>query len=187
MTKGVTFKVLFIGYMAQVQDARRDVCATLDFVSGYVTLHADGGQVSAPRIADLKPFVASLGQNIDELKKKSGEECREIEFSVGNNTLHVEPDADVNQVIRQLTERCSETGKVLRQALKSGLKIKRRPYHKYTDEIEETGICRVVFHGVGVFENKKLSFRPDGREILSKSTGTGKHTILGESTGSAEL
>jgi hypothetical protein len=86
----------------------------------------------------------------------------------------------VSQVVVQLTERCSETGKVLRQAFKVGMKIKRRPYSEFIDEIEKTGICRVRAYGVGLFENGKLLFRSEEREALLKPIGEGKYIYLGE-------
>ena len=139
MSKSATFNVLFIGYMAKIEKEPQIVCARLDFVSGYATLEADGGYINVPRIRDLKPFVASLHENIDELKRKSGEGCCAIEVSHGENTLFVQRGADISQVLGQLTERCKETENVLRQASKVGKKIRRRPYSEFTDEIAKTG------------------------------------------------
>jgi hypothetical protein len=69
MSKSTSFNVLFIGYMAQIQKEPQVVYASLDFVSGYATLQADGGVVNVPRIGDLKPFVSSLRRDIGELKE----------------------------------------------------------------------------------------------------------------------
>jgi len=99
MSKGASFNVLFIGYMAQIQKEPQVVHASLDFVSGYVTLQADGGVVYVPRIRDLRPFVSSLRQDIDELRKRSGEECCEIKVSHGNNTLCFQRGGDVSQLL----------------------------------------------------------------------------------------
>jgi hypothetical protein len=187
MSKGATLDVLFIGYMAQIENRQRIVYARIDFISGHVILEADGGHVHVRRIRDLRPFVASPRQGINELKKRADDECCKIEVSDGENKLFVEPGADLDQVILHLTERCSKTESVLRQALKVGLKVKRRPYHEHIDEIEKTGIIRLEFHGIGVFKNNKLSVRLDRREILMKCTGRGEYIILSESTGSAGL
>jgi hypothetical protein len=181
MSNGTTFKVLFSGYRAEIQKEPQIVYARLDFVSGYATLEADGGHVDVPRPRDLRPFVASLHENIDELERKAGEECCEIEVSYGENTLFVQRGADIRQVFKQVLERCRETEKVIRQASRIGKKIKRRPYSEFTDEIAKTGITRLEFHGVGVFENGELSFRLDRREVLMKPTAGG-YSILGEST-----
>jgi hypothetical protein len=65
MSKTVTFNVHFHGYMATIavpKDGQQIAYATLDFISGCVTLNADGGCVRAPKIADLKPLLLTCNE-----------------------------------------------------------------------------------------------------------------------------
>ena len=110
----------------------------------------------------------------------TGDERREIELALGENTLVVNAGASLTHLVWQLADRCSETARVLRQAWKVGRTIKRRAYSEYLDEIEKTGICRAEFLGVGVFENGTLAFRAARRETLLRKTGTGEYIVISE-------
>jgi hypothetical protein len=169
MGKVSRFGVAFIGYMARVVGLRNETeidYAQLDFVSGSVMLMADHALVTVPNLSDLAPFVASLPGHAEQLRKvlRQGKAKTEIKFE--KNSVTVDAASNVNRQMRQLSKRCSEVLPVLAQVQDVGKQIRRRPYAEYIQELAETGIARVVFHGFGVFEKNTLSYRPQHHEAL---------------------
>jgi len=185
------YGVEFVGNSARVIARKygRDVqYATLDFVTGGAFMRANGGWVTVPKRIDLKPFLESLPKLANELQEallrqrnassqqtigapERGAADDMVSVSFGPNTVSVAPGTVINRFIRQLTKRFIEIDRVLEQAEEIGLRIKRRPYSEYIDEIAKTGICRVEGHGFGLFVDGRLIFYPRHRVVLVKEQG----------------
>jgi hypothetical protein len=193
MLSHARYGVQFVGYLANVIDrkyGREITFATLDFVSGTAFLHADGGSVTAPKRIELKPFLESLPKLANELQEallrqrngelsqqttgmpeRTGSADESVSVSFGPNTVSVAAGTVINRFIRQLTQRHIETERVLEQAEEIGLRIKRRPYSEYIDEIAKTGICRVEGHGFALLVDGRLIFYPRHQVVLVKRHG----------------
>jgi hypothetical protein len=170
MAHNVRYGVKFVGYSA---DVHRKGCeaayATLDFITGLASVHADEGWVSAKR-ADLGPFVKNLPKLATELQQllcrrselalKEGADfslgSKMVTLSYGEDKICAAPDTNVRKFIRQITKRFLEIEAVLEQAELVGSRIKRRPYDEYIDEIGKTGVCRVEAFGFGLYVDGKL-------------------------------
>jgi hypothetical protein len=185
--------VKFVGYSANVIARKygRDVeYAMLDFVSGAAFMRADGGLVTVPKRIDLKPFLESLPKLANELqeallRQRNGELSQQttgvpertgaaddrVSVSFGPTTVSVAPGTVINRFIRQLTKRFIEIERVLEQAEEIGLRIKRRPYSEYIDEIAKTGIARVEGHGFALLFDGRLIFYPNYQVVLVKEHG----------------
>jgi len=193
MPRKAKYGVQFIGYSARViarEKYGREVdYAMLDFVSGTTSMHADGGWVMVPKRIDVEPFLKSLpklANDIDDrLCQRGGELSQKaagqpeptvaagdmISLSYGPNTISVAAGTEINSFIRQVTKRFTEIEQVLEQAEKIGLRIKRRPYSEYIDEIGKTGIARVEGHGFGLFVDGRLIFHPDHQVAFVRPAG----------------
>jgi hypothetical protein len=169
MPREPRYAVNFVGYSAYViarKYGRHVLYAMLDFVSGAAFMPADGGFVTVPKRIDLKPFLESLPKFSNELqeallRQRNGELSQQttsvsertgatddmVSVSFGPNTVLVAPGTVINRFIRQLTERFIEIERVLEQAEEIGLRIKRRPYSEYLNEITNNEISRVEGHG----------------------------------------
>jgi hypothetical protein len=193
MPREPRYGVKFVGYSAEVIARKngRDVeYVMLDFVSGAALMHADGGWVTVPKRIDLKPFLESLPSLANELqeallRQRNGELLQQatgvperteaaddmVSVSFGPNTVSVAPGTVINRFIRQLTKRFIEIERVLEQTEEIGLRIRRRPYSEYLDEIAKTGIARVEGHGFGLFFDGRLIFYPSYQAVLVKEHG----------------
>jgi hypothetical protein len=161
--------------------------ARLDFVSGKASVDANSGWVIVPKRTDLKPFLESLPKLANELQEallhqRNGELSQQatgergaardwVDVSFGPNTVSITPGTVINRFIRQLTQRFIEIERVLEQAEEIGLRIKRRPYSEYLDEIANTGLPRVEVHGVALFLDGRLTFYPRHQVVLVKQHG----------------
>jgi hypothetical protein len=192
MPREPRYGVKFVGYSADVIARKngRDVeYAGLDFVSGAASMCADGGWVTVLKHIDLKPFLASLPKLANKLqeallRQRNGESSQQatgalergaaedmVSVSFGPNIVSVAPGTAINRFIRQLTKRFIEIERVLEQAEEIGLRIKRRPYSEYIDQIAKTGICRVEVHGYALFFGGRLIFYPSYQAVLVKERG----------------
>jgi hypothetical protein len=192
MPREPRYGVKFVGYTADVIARKygRDVeYAMLDFVSGATYMHADGGWVTVPKRIDLKPFLESLPKLATELQEAllrrcNGESSQQatgvseraaademVSVSFSPNDISVAPGTVINRFVRQLSKRFIEIERVLEQAEEIGLRIKRRPYSEYLDEVAETGICRVESHGYALFFDGQLTFYPSYQVVLVKQHG----------------
>ena len=181
MSRKAKYAVKFVGYSASVIAAKygRELeYATLDFVSGAFFMHADGGSVIVPKRVDAEPFLKSLPKLANELEDRLRQRDSElsqktdgllkptdatggwIDLSYGPNTVSVAPGTEMNRFIRQANKRFAEIERVVAQAEEIGLRIKRRPYSEYIDEIAKTGIAQVEGHGFGLFVDGRLIFYP---------------------------
>jgi hypothetical protein len=193
MPREAQYGVKFVGYSAYViargKYGREIEYATLDFVSGAASMHADGGWVLVPKRIDLEPFLKSLPEIANELRDRchrdgelsqqtaglaetTGTADEMITLSCGLNTISVAPCTKTTKFIRQVTQRFTEVEQVLKQAEEIGLQIKRRPYSEYIDEIAETGLSRVEAFGFALFIDGKLIFQPDYQVRLVGPVGT---------------
>ena len=192
MSLEAKYAVTFVGYSANViarKYGREIQYATLDFVSGAAAMLADGGYVLVPRRIDLGSFLNSLPKLANELQslqrqrdRKLSQQatppaertvavCDMITLSCGPNTVSIAPRTDVNRFIRAVMKRFNEIEQILQQADVIGLRLNRRPYPAYIDEIAKTGICRVEGHGYGLFVNGRLIFYPNYQVICMKQAG----------------
>ena len=192
MPRKAKYGVQFIGYSAHViarEKYGREVdYAMLDFVSGATSMHADGGWVMVPKRIDVEPFLKNLPKLAndleDRLRQRGGELSQKaaglpeptvlagdmINLSYGPNTVSVAAGTEINRFIRQVTKRFTEIEQVLEQAEKIGLRIKRRPYSEYIDEIGKTGISRVEAFGFALFVDGTLIFHPNYQVLLARPT-----------------
>jgi hypothetical protein len=180
MSRAFRFVVTFAGYSADIvalKNGKAIDYAMLDFISGSVRLTVAGASVLVPRRADLKPFVASLPGHADRLRELLCRSTSRVQVDFSGNLISISAGATLNQVIRQLAKRCSETEQVIEQAERIGMEIQRWPYREYIDHLKKTGICRVISYGVGIFENGTLSYRPDGRECYVTPMGENRFEI----------
>src|SRR5262249_19054114 len=99
----------------------------------------------------------------------------EVDFS--GNRIVISAGATLNQVIRQLAKRGSETEQVIEQAEHIGMQIQRWPYSEHIDQLKKTGIARVISYGVGIFEDGTLSYRPDRREFYVTRMGGNRFEV----------
>jgi hypothetical protein len=167
----------------------------LDFVSGIVSVHADHGWVMVSKRSDAKPFLKGLPRFADELEghlrkreielahlavdryEKTVAKDKMISLSCDPSTVSVAPGTDIGRFIEQVTKRFTEIERIVEQAEEIGLRIKRRPYSEYIDEIANTGVCRVESFGFALFIDGKLIFRPDYRVALVRPTTAGNDTF----------
>jgi hypothetical protein len=198
MQREAQYGVKFVGYSAYViargKYGREVEYATLDFVSGAASMHADGGWVLVHKRIDLEPFLKSLPEIANELRDRchcdgelsqqtdglagpTGTADKMIRLSCGQNTISVAPCTKITKFIRQVTQRFTEVEQVLEQAEEIGLQIKRRPYSEYIDEIAETGLSRVEGFGSALFIDGKLIFQPDYQVLLVRPVGTRGDTL----------
>jgi len=188
MPRKAKYAVQFVGYSARViakEKYGREVdYATLDFVSGATSIHADGSWVMVPKRIDVEPFLKNLPKLAndleDHLRQRGGELSRKaanqpettfaasdmISLSCGSSTVSVAAGTEINQFIRQVTKRFTKIEQVLEQAEKIGSSIKRQPYSEYIDEIGKTGISRVEAFGFALFVDGKLIFHPSYQVAL---------------------
>jgi hypothetical protein len=193
MPREPRYGVKFVGYSADMIARKygRDVeYAMLDFVSGGALMRADGGWAAVPKWIDLGPFLKDLPKLANEiqealLRQRNGELSQQttslpeqtgaagdmVTVSWGPNTVCIAPGTEINRFIRQLTKRFIEIKQVFGQAEEIGLRIKRRPYSEYLDEIAKTGICRVEGHGFALFVDGRLIFYPRHQVVLVKELG----------------
>jgi len=186
------YGVKFVGYLATVivrKYGRELEYASLDFVTGMASVHAQWGWVSSMRL-DLGPFVKNLRQHASELQQllaqraaRGIEQSAESRLSTSidrkmvtlscgkSDAICVSTGTNVNKFIRQITKRFLEIERVVEQAEQVGSRIKRRPYSEYIDEIAKTGICRVEGHGFGLFVNGRLIFYPNYQVALVRQAG----------------
>jgi hypothetical protein len=187
----VQYGVKFVGYAAYVvargKYGRNVEYAMLDFVSGCVLMHADGGWVQVPKSADIEPFLKNLPKIENELQERCRCELSRrspspaeptgavedmIQLSCGQNTVTVARGTKIKKVIRQIHTRYAEIQKVIEQAEEIGLRIKRRPYSEHIAEIAETGLSRVEVFGFAYFIDGKLIFQPDYQVSLVRQSET---------------
>jgi hypothetical protein len=187
MPRQAMYGVKFVGYSADLIARKYGPeieYATLDFVSGSVSVHGNGGWIAVSKRIDLGPFVKSLPELTstlqDLLHQPDGQLIREsgglaapatgksemIRLSCGPNSVSVAPGTEIKRFIRQVTKRFTEVEQVLEQAEVIGLGIKRRPYSEYIDEMAKTGLARVEGHGFGLFVDGKLIFYPKHQVVL---------------------
>jgi hypothetical protein len=195
MPRKAKYGVTFVGYSAHVIARKkwksgRDVkYAQLDFITGDASIHAHGGWVMVSNRVDLSAFLRSLPNLASDLRKLlcqrapqvveesvgfpavTGTVSTMVSLSRGQNTVCIAPDTDVDQFIRQISNRFIEIEQVLEQAEQIGSRIKRRPYFEYIDEVKKTGLCRVECHGFGLFLDGKLIFYPNYRVGFAKPKG----------------
>jgi hypothetical protein len=146
--------------------------ATLDFVCGAASMLAYGGYVRAPSRIDLEAFLKNLPGHANELQGSLRQrEAEIISLSFGPNTVSLAQGTKINGFIRQVTKRFTEVKQVLEQADEIGLRIKRRPYSEYIDEIGRIGICRVECHGYALFVDGRLIFYPKNQVRFVRVTG----------------
>jgi hypothetical protein len=181
MPRQAMYGVKFVGYSANLiarKYGREVEYATLDFITGGVSVMGNGGWVAASKRIDLERFLRILPKLTSELQdllhQRDGELVQEsaglpalaigkgkmISLSFGPNSVSVAPGTEIKRFIRQVTKRFTEVEQVLEQAEAVGLGIKRRPYSEYIDEIAKTGLARVEGHGFGLFVDGKLIFYP---------------------------
>jgi hypothetical protein len=187
MPRQAMYGVQFVGYSANViaRKCGREVdYASLEFLSGSVSVMGNGGWVTVSKRIDLGPFVRSLPTLTSELQdllhQRDGELVQEsagvpalaigkgkiISLSSGPNSVSVAPGTEIKRFIRQVTKRFTEVEQVLEQAEAIGLGINRRPYSEYIDEMAKTGLARVEGHGFGLFVDGKLIFYPKHQVVL---------------------
>jgi hypothetical protein len=137
------YGVRFIGYLAQViarKYGREIDYAQVDFVTGSVSIHADGGWVTVQNRTDLEPFLKTLPDRQVPAERvasarATGTASDMISMSSGQNTVWIAPGTEVSRFIRQIARRFTEIEQVLEQAEQIGSRIKRRPYDEYIEEI----------------------------------------------------
>jgi hypothetical protein len=190
------YGVKFIGYSAEIvaiHELGETAYAKLDFVSGATFVMADHGVVVAASRVELSAFVASLPLYVDQLKAltASGKTDRkgcQVELVCGEHAVYLDPGADVDAFIEQITSRYRETRKILKKAEKVGAKIERLPYDDYIDEIAKTGNSRVIQYGFAVLMNGKLIFRPERRTLLIRQgQEENTYTVLYDSLTDGEV
>ncbi len=169
------YEVRFVGYAAFVVTRKEDLHAWLDFVTGRTRLFVRGGDVSSPSGRELSRFIARLPTHLDELNNKLRQNTArrssgDVEWNFGENEISLDPSFDPAKVIRRFEARLHQLEPVLEQAENIGLEIVRRPYAEFVDEINETGIARIEFHGIGVFSKGKLTFHPSAFTYFAKGT-----------------
>lgn|SRR5262245_5794272 len=166
----------FVGYSAYVIARKygRDVYyAQLDFVCGAVFMLADGGWVGVQCRSDLGPFLKTLPELANELRHLLCHGAAQVPDNIismtrGQSTVGIAPGTDVSRFIREITKRFAEIERLLEQVEETGLRIKRRPYSEYIDDIGKTGISRVEVHGLGLFVDGKLIFYPTNQVLSTR-------------------
>src|SRR5260370_25474081 len=154
------YYVKFIGYSAFIVTKRETQHAVIDFVSECTFIDADQATLIVRNRGDLARIVADFAS--DHLLTKDEDPAKhhttdstdnEISWKKGDNEICFSLDSDPKKVIRRLERRVRQLEPVLQQAEIMGSRIERRPYSEFVDEIEATGLVRVVFHGYGTFES----------------------------------
>jgi hypothetical protein len=168
------YAVKFVGYSAYVVTRKRGrevTLATIDFVTGRTALLTGPGDwVTVRGCSDLASFVKCLPDLTSELERLMRDSEQEgnsaalspiVALSRGENTIHIAKGTVVTEFVRDITRQFAKIQKVLEQAEKIGLSIKRRHYSEYIDGIKRTGLCEVEFHGFALFIDEKLIFKPN--------------------------
>ena len=174
------YAVQFIGYSARIiaREWNTDY-ASLDFVSGTAALFANEGHLIVPKRAALSSAVADLPRSVDQLKSSvksvtpdSG--MHRVELRGGEVSIQFNQGADIERLVNQLARRYRAIEPILEPAEKLGSEIKRPPYADYLDEIEKTGISRVVSYGDAFFVDGKLAYYPERETALIKPMADGR-------------
>jgi hypothetical protein len=135
------YAVRFIGYSARIIARKGNAeYANLDFVSGAAALFANEGMLLVPKRPALSLVVVDLPFCIDELKLlvKSvtpDSDGHQVELRRGETEISVNPGADVDRFVSEITQRYREIEPILEQAEKIGSGIRRVPYGNHIDEI----------------------------------------------------
>jgi hypothetical protein len=180
MSASQQYVVTFIGYSAHVTDGR-NICATLDFVCGSVSVHANGGHVMACNRAELAALVKNLPDDAGAPEQVFRSARKEVAgprsvstkdsetISLGNDQdiICIPADMHPKAFFQEITKRYFEIEGLLEQAEQIGSGIKRRPYTEHIDELAEIGVCRVEIHGYGRLLDGKLVFVPAGGSLSS--------------------
>jgi hypothetical protein len=185
------YAVKYVGYAAYV--VARGKCgteidyATIDFVSGAVSLHANGGSILSPNRNDVASFVNELPELANDLQARLRDPSKQEDCTVaagdfitvpyGLRSVTVAAGTEINGLIRDVNKRFKEIARLLEQAEEIGLRIKRRPYPEYLNEIANTGIARVEGQGFALLIDEKLIFHPDYQVALVRSTSSGSHAF----------
>jgi hypothetical protein len=174
------YAVRFIGYSASIIARKGNAeYANLDFVSSAAAIFANEGRLLVPKRPALSLAVVDLPFYIDELKLlvKSvtpDSDGHQVELRRGETEISVNPGADVDRFVSEITQRYREIEPILEQAEKIGSGIRRVPYGNHIDEIARTGVCRVVHYGDAFFIDGKLLFHPERRTLVLKATEDGR-------------
>ena len=121
---------------------------------------------------------AELLQQANDLSERNVGAGDMISVPFGPNKVSVVPGTDMNRFVRQVTQRFREIKLVLKQAEEIGQGIRRRPYSKYIDGIEQTGICRVEYHGDAYFIDGRLILYPDYQVAFLRPKGENMFELL---------
>jgi hypothetical protein len=132
-----------------------------------------------PNRAALSSAVGDLPLCIDELKSlvrsvEPDSGGHRIELRGGEVSIWINRGADVEGFVSQIARRYRAIESILEQAEKVGSEIKRPPYADYLDEIEKTGISRVVSYGDAFFVDGKLAYYPERETALIKPMADGR-------------
>jgi hypothetical protein len=186
MMKTQRYGTRFIGYSAFiVRSDTPEYLATLDFVSGAVSLAASSGSIMVRRLDLLATAVESLRNSACELQQFLSERSlgqtngwasdelsglfdNFLEFSRHDFEVCIASGANAANFIKQIACRRIEVHDLLKQAAEIGRKIKRRPYAEYIDGIKETGFAKVEYHGFALFVDGQLVFEPDYQVALTR-------------------
>jgi hypothetical protein len=182
--------VQFVGYSAWVrmENSRTDPLATLDFVSGCVTLHAtaSSGFILVNDLDHLATAVESISASTPELRRLVGDPAQTDKFASDKATerLHnflkfardefevsIAAGANVGRFVKQITSRRAELQDVLQQAAQIGSGITRRPYAEHINGIKKTGLCEVEYHGFAMLVDGQLLFKPDYQVTFVRQEG----------------
>jgi hypothetical protein len=174
------YAVRFIGYSAWIIAREGNTTyAELDFVSDMAGVFADDGHLSVPRRASLSSAVADLPRSVDQLKSSVKSDTpdsdgHQVELRGGEVRIWFNRGADVERLVSQFARRYRAIEPILEPAEKIGSEINRPPYAEYIDEIEKTGVSRVVSYGVAYFVDGKLAYCPERQTLLIKPGEDGR-------------
>jgi hypothetical protein len=167
---------------------RTEPLATLDFVSGGVTLFASSGFISVNDLDHLATAVESISACACELqrlvgdpdlahtnnrapKEATGRSHEFLTFARDDFEVKIVSGANVERFIKQITSRRAELQDVLQQAAEIGSRITRRPYAEYIDAIKKTGLCQVESHGFAILVDGRLLFKPKYQVLFVRPHG----------------
>jgi hypothetical protein len=174
------YAVQFIGYSARIiaREGNTDY-ASLDFVSGTAALFAHDGHLIVPSRTALSSAVGDLPNCIDELKSlvesdTPDSDGHRVELRSGQLSIRINRGADIERFVSQIAQRYRAIKAILEPAEKLGSEIERPPYADYLDEIEKTGISRIVSYGVAYFVDGKLAYYPERETALIKPMADGR-------------
>jgi hypothetical protein len=174
------YAVQFVGYSARIIAREGNTAyAELDFVSDMAGVFADDGHLSVPKRASLSSAVADLPRSIDQLRSSVNlltpdSDGHRVELRGGEISIWINRGADIERFVSQIVRRYRAIEPILEPAEKLGSKIERPPYADYLDEIEKTGISRVVSYGVAYFVDGKLAYYPERQTLLIKPGEDGR-------------